>query len=44
MLNGLQINTRYGFGSYFAFLPGQEVSALLLIYGFPLALIGFALK
>ncbi|GJP38242.1 hypothetical protein CLOM_g22707 [Closterium sp. NIES-68] len=34
----------YGFGAYFQFLPGSESSALMLTYGFPLALIGFALK
>lgn len=35
---------RYGFGAYFSILPGSEWSALMLTYGFPLALIGFALK
>ncbi|KAJ8641813.1 hypothetical protein MRB53_018507 [Persea americana] len=34
----------YGFGAYFSILPGSEWSALMLTYGFPLALIGFALK
>jgi len=34
----------YGFGAYFQFLPGQDVAAVLLIYGFPITLIGFALK
>jgi len=34
----------YGFGAYFSFLPGTEISALMLIYGFPISLIGFALK
>ncbi|GMH43952.1 hypothetical protein BSKO_11886 [Bryopsis sp. KO-2023] len=34
----------YGFGGYFELLPGGEVSSLLLIYGFPLMLLGFALK
>lgn len=34
----------YGFGAYFNFLPGSDVSALMLIYGFPISLIGFALK
>merc|ERR1712113_168678 len=34
----------YGFGSYFEFLPGGSASALLLIYGFPASLLGFALK
>ena len=34
----------YGFCAYFQFLPGSDVSALMLIYGFPISLIGFALK
>ncbi|BBM98349.1 hypothetical protein MPTK1_1g12820 [Marchantia polymorpha subsp. ruderalis] len=34
----------YGFGAYFTFLPGSEWSALMLTYGFPLAIIGMALK
>eukprot|EP00192_Tetraselmis_astigmatica_P020845 CAMPEP_0117673768 /NCGR_PEP_ID=MMETSP0804-20121206/14658_1 /TAXON_ID=1074897 /ORGANISM="Tetraselmis astigmatica, Strain CCMP880" /LENGTH=288 /DNA_ID=CAMNT_0005482547 /DNA_START=64 /DNA_END=930 /DNA_ORIENTATION=+ len=34
----------YGFGAYISLLPGGDVSALLLIYGFPISLIGFALK
>nr|CAB3482767.1 unnamed protein product [Digitaria exilis] len=34
----------YGFGSYFNLLPGSEWSALLLSYGFPLTIIGMALK
>jgi len=34
----------YGFCAYFSFLPGADVSALMLIYGFPISLIGFALK
>jgi len=34
----------YGFGAYFTFLPGGSISALLLIYGFPATLLGFALK
>ena len=34
----------YGFGGYFQFLPGSEWSALMLTYGFPLTIIGFALK
>ncbi|XP_039821845.1 thylakoid membrane protein slr0575-like [Panicum virgatum] len=34
----------YGFGSYFNLLPGSEWSALLLTYGFPLTIIGMALK
>lgn len=35
---------RYGFGAYFTVLPGSEWSALMLTYGFPLSVIGFALK
>ncbi|XP_022759237.1 uncharacterized protein LOC111305738 [Durio zibethinus] len=34
----------YGFGAYFNILPGSEWSAILLTYGFPLAIIGMALK
>jgi hypothetical protein len=34
----------YGFGAYFDFLPGTSASAVMLIYGFPASLIGFALK
>ncbi|KAL2653094.1 hypothetical protein R1flu_021222 [Riccia fluitans] len=34
----------YGFGAYFTFLPGSEWSAIMLTYGFPLAIIGMALK
>jgi hypothetical protein len=34
----------YGFFGYFNFLPGGDISALLLIYGFIISLIGFALK
>lgn len=34
----------YGFGAYFTILPGSEWSALMLTYGFPLAVIGMALK
>ena len=34
----------YGFCAYFNFLPGADISALMLIYGFPISLIGFALK
>ena len=33
----------YGFGSYFQLLPGQSTAAILLVYGFPLTLLGFAL-
>jgi hypothetical protein len=35
---------RYGFGAYFNLLPGSEWSALMLTYGFPLTIIGMALK
>eukprot|EP00884_Botryococcus_braunii_P011606 jgi/Botrbrau1/20446/Bobra.145_2s0010.1 len=34
----------YGFGAFFQLLPGTEVSALMLIYGFPISLLGFALS
>lgn len=34
----------YGFGAYFNLLPGTEWSALMLTYGFPVAVIGMALK
>ncbi|WOL17578.1 hypothetical protein Cni_G26371 [Canna indica] len=34
----------YGFGAYFSILPGSEWSAIMLTYGFPLAIIGMALK
>eukprot|EP00897_Mesotaenium_endlicherianum_P008142 jgi/Mesen1/7356/ME000379S06594 len=34
----------FGFGAYFNLLPGSDFSALMLTYGFPLTLIGFALK
>lgn len=34
----------YGFCAYFDILPGGDVSSLMLIYGFPLTLLGFALK
>lgn len=33
----------YGFGSFFGLLPGGDISSLLLIYGFPISLLGFAL-
>lgn len=35
---------RYGFGAYFNILPGSEWSAIMLTYGFPLAIIGMALQ
>ncbi|CAK9205375.1 unnamed protein product [Sphagnum jensenii] len=44
---GLTVGTAllsYGFGAYFTILPGSEWSAIMLTYGFPLAVIGFALK
>ena len=34
----------YGFGSYFQLLPGTSAAAIVLIYGFPLTLLGFALS
>lgn len=34
----------YGFGAFFQLLPGAEFAALLLIYGFPITLLGFALS
>jgi hypothetical protein len=34
----------YGFGAYFTLLPGTDISSILLIYGFPLSLLGFALS
>mmetsp|Transcript_34218 Transcript_34218/g.101696 ORF Transcript_34218/g.101696 Transcript_34218/m.101696 type:complete len:287 (-) Transcript_34218:232-1092(-) len=34
----------YGFGAFFTFLPGGDVSSLMLIYGFPMALLGAALS
>ncbi|XP_061364354.1 uncharacterized protein LOC133307811 [Gastrolobium bilobum] len=34
----------YGFGAYFNVLPGSGWSAIMLTYGFPLAIIGMALK
>uniref|UniRef100_A0A0D6R1F0 Thylakoid membrane protein slr0575 n=1 Tax=Araucaria cunninghamii TaxID=56994 RepID=A0A0D6R1F0_ARACU len=44
---GLTLGTSllsYGFGAYFNILPGSGWSALMLTYGFPLAVIGMALK
>uniref|UniRef100_A0A453RV58 Uncharacterized protein n=1 Tax=Aegilops tauschii subsp. strangulata TaxID=200361 RepID=A0A453RV58_AEGTS len=38
------LHPRYGFGAYFNLLPGSEWSALMLTYGFPLTIIGMALK
>ena len=34
----------YGFGAYFELLPGQDLSPLMLVYGFPGTVLGFALK
>jgi len=34
----------YGFGAFFQLLPGSSISSIMLIYGFPLSLLGFALS
>lgn len=34
----------FGFGGYFQLIPGGSLSGVLLIYGFPVLLLGFALK
>lgn len=34
----------YGFGAYFTLLPGADFSSLMLIYGFPISVLGFALS
>lgn len=34
----------YGFGAFFQLLPGGDVSSLMLIYGFPISVLGFALS
>lgn len=34
----------YGFGAYFMLLPGSDLSSLMLIYGFPISVLGFALS
>jgi hypothetical protein len=34
----------YGFGAYFTLLPGTDISSVLLIYGFPMCILGFALS
>lgn len=34
----------YGFGAYFTFLPGSGLSSIMLIYGFPISVLGFALS
>jgi hypothetical protein len=34
----------YGFGAYFMLLPGADVSSIMLIYGFPISVLGFALS
>eukprot|EP00887_Chlorella_sp_A99_P002933 scaffold24.g2933.t1 len=40
---GLGLMT-YGFGAFFQLLPGGDASSLLLVYGFPILLLGFALS
>lgn len=34
----------YGFGAFFLLLPGADISSLMLIYGFPVSVLGFALS
>lgn len=34
----------YGFTAYFGFVPGGGASAVILTYGFPITILGFALK
>ena len=34
----------YGFGAFIGLLPGADLSSVILIYGFPIALLGFALS
>jgi hypothetical protein len=34
----------YGFGAYFMLLPGADLSSIMLIYGFPISVLGFALS
>jgi hypothetical protein len=34
----------YGFGAFFQLLPGADISSLMLIYGFPISVLGFALS
>jgi hypothetical protein len=34
----------YGFGAFFQLLPGADLSSLMLIYGFPISVLGFALS
>lgn len=34
----------WGFGAYFTLLPGADLSSIMLIYGFPISLLGFALN
>ena len=34
----------YGFGSYFQLLPANSLAAIILVTGFPLTLLGFALS
>jgi len=39
---GISLMT-YGFGAFFGLLPGGDISSIMLIYGFPISLLGFAL-
>lgn len=34
----------YGFGAYIGLLPGADLSSVMLIYAFPISLLGFALS
>jgi len=34
----------YGFGAFFQLLPGADLSSVMLIYGFPICVLGFALS
>lgn len=34
----------WGFGAYFTLLPGADLSSVVLIYGFPISVLGFALS
>lgn len=34
----------YGFGAFFQMLPGADLSSLMLIYGFPISVLGAALS
>jgi hypothetical protein len=33
----------YGFAAYVMLVPGGDISSVLLVYGFPISLLGFAL-